>query len=804
MAGVSHEIPVFVWDARYETGIEMVDTQHKRLVSLLNTLGELYARGAPEELVKRFVKAMAAYAVYHFREEEALMGRYGIGAEHEAAHKANHAAFGGKVQAALEKEGQTPMQVAGELLTFLTKWLIFHILGTDQRMAAEMHALEAGASPEHAREIAEGSMGESNTVLLVALNQLYENLSSRTHAYWDAAHRLTSEMAVRKRAEAELADRLRELGCLSELAVVTEMCHTKLDKPLAAIVDLLPKAWGSPVGIRLQCTAGSFSSWRGDQPAERLAKVNLTVDGNAYGQLEVFALGEELPVKPLTQDVALLETFGDRIARYIERCLAQDARRKLSIAVDQSPVSIIITDRQGVIEYANLYFTRLTGYSLQEVIGQRPNLLKSGHTSADGYKDLWAALLRGETWTGEFYNRKKNGDMYWESANISPIADDDGEITHFLAVKQDISERKTAEQHLQASHSRLSNSLEVLQDHTRVMQVISRMTDLIQTCMVQEEACRVVEDAAGELFRGLGGSMALKSSHEGCLETVAAWGEKYEAESLFTYDDCWGMRRGQPHDVDAGNRSARCRHIADKENAAYLCLPMNVAGEALGLVTLKRPLSDADWLLADWRQLALSFAESIKMSISNLKLREALREQAIRDPLTGLYNRRYLENVLPRELNRSVRSQRPMSIVMIDIDHFKRFNDTYGHKAGDLVLQAVARNMQEFLRSSDLACRYGGEEFVLLLAEMEGETAVRRIERLLEQVSLLTIESEGLGLPTITFSAGVASCPLHATQQEQLLGLADAAMYSAKNGGRNRVVLYGAPMLKLAKVAARD
>ena len=802
MAGVSHELPVFVWDARYETGIELVDTQHKRLVSLLNTLGELYARGAPEELVKRFVKAMAAYAVYHFREEEGLMARHGIGAEHEAAHKANHAAFGGKVQAALEKEGQTPMQVAGELLTFLTKWLIFHILGTDQRMAAEIHALQAGASPEQAREIAEGSMSESNEVLLVALNQLYENLSSRTHAYWDSAHRLNSEMAVRKRAEAELADRLRELSCLSELAVLTESCHPRLDKPLAAIVQLLPKAWCLPVGIRLHCAAGKFSSWA-EQPAELLAKVNLRVEGEAYGQLALFSLEKKPLAAQGAQDVALLETFGERIVRYVERCLAQDARRKLSMALDQSPVSIIITDRQGVIEYANLYFTTLTGYSLPEVVGQKPSLLKSGHTPEGGYRDLWATLLRGETWAGEFYNRKKNGEMYWEAAHISPIAGEDDEITHFLAVKQDITERKTAEQHLQASHSRLSSSLEVLQDHAREMQVISRMSDLVQTCMVQEEACRVVEDAASDLFRGLGGSLALKSAHEGCLETVAAWGQKYEAENLFTYDDCWGMRRGHAHDIEAGNRSARCRHIVDPENAAYLCLPMNVAGEALGLLTLKRPVAGADWPLGDWRQLALSFAESIKMSISNLKLREALREQAIRDPLTGLYNRRYLENILPRELNRSIRSQRPMSVVMVDIDHFKRFNDTYGHKAGDLVLQAVARTMQEFLRSSDLACRYGGEEFVLLLSEMEGEMAVRRVERLLEQVSLLAIEIEGLGLPTITFSAGVASCPLHATQQEQLLGLADAAMYSAKNGGRNRVLLYGAAMLKLAKTAAK-
>lgn len=803
MAGVSHELPVFVWDARYETGIEMVDTQHKRLVSLLNTLGELYARGATEALVKRVFEALAAYAVYHFREEEGLMGSYGIDAEHEAEHKANHAKFGVQVVAALEKAGQTPMQVAGELLTFLTKWLIFHILGTDQRMAAEIHALERGESPERAKQIAEKAMTESNTVLIGAFNQMYENLSSRTHAYWDAAHRLKSEILVRKNAEAELADRLRELSCLSEMAVLMENRCISLSKTLTQVVNLLPKAWSTPVGLRLQCPIGNFDSWT-EGNARRRLQVNLTVDGSAYGNLALCALGDDeiSPVSPL--DTSMLQTFGERISSYLERCLAQDARRKLSMAVDQSPVSIIITDRKGVIEYVNRYFTTLTGYALPEVIGQRPSILKSGYTNEAGYKALWQAILKGETWVGEFYNKKKNGEMYWESAHISPIAGEDGEITHFLAVKQDVTERKLAEQHLQASNSNLSNSLEALQDHAREMQVISRMSDLIQTCMVEEEACRVVEDAAGQLFRGLGGSLALKSVHEGCLEASARWGEGYETEELFAYDDCWGMRRGHPHDVEAGSRSVRCKHIIDMENAAYLCLPMTVAGETLGLVTLKRPAADASWSVGNWRQLATAFAEAIKMSISNLKLREALREQAIRDPLTGLYNRRYLENVLPRELNRAVRMQRPMSVVLVDIDHFKRFNDTYGHKAGDLVLQAVAKNMLEFLRNSDLACRYGGEEFVLLLSEMDGEAATRRVERLLERVALMTIEIEGLGLPTITFSAGVASCPQHATQPDQLIGLADAAMYGAKNAGRNRVVLYGTQTLEQTKAAAKS
>ncbi|MBI4742061.1 MAG: bacteriohemerythrin [Betaproteobacteria bacterium] len=806
MAGVSHEQPVFVWDVRYETGIEMVDAQHKRLISLLNTLGDLYARGAPESLVKRFVNAMAAYAVYHFREEEGLMLRYGIDTGHEASHKASHAAFGAEVQLALEKSGQTPMQVAGELLTFLTKWLIFHILDTDQRMAAEIHALQAGASPEHAREIAEGAMSDQNSVLLVALNQLYENLSARTHAYWDAAHSLKSEIAVRKRTEAELADRLRELSCLSEMAIVMESRCLSLNKTLEEIVKLLPGAWTIPVGVRLQCPLGTFDSWTNAQATPR-AQVVLRVDGNPYGHLALYTVDGgstgETPRLQTLQDEVLLDNFGERIGSYIERCFAQDARRKLSIALDQSPMSTIITDRNGVIEYVNLYFSTLTGYSPQEVIGQRPSILKSGYTTDQGYQELWKTILGGERWRGEFFNRKKDGEMYWESADISPIFGEGGEITHFLAVKQDITERKTAEQNLQASHFRLSTSLEALQDHAREMQVISRMTDLIQTCMIQEEACRVVEDAAGQLFRGLGGSLALKSGHEGCLDTVATWGQGYEAEQIFAYNDCWGMRRGHPHDVEAGSRSVRCKHIVDKDNGAYFCLPMSVVGETLGLVTLKRPPADMDWAVGEWRQLAVSFAESIKMSISNLKLREALREQAIRDPLTCLYNRRYLESVLPRELNRSVRLQRPISVVMVDIDHFKRFNDTYGHKAGDAVLEAVARNMQEFLRNSDLACRYGGEEFLILLSEMDGESAVRRVERLLERVSLLAIEIEGLGLPTITFSAGVASCPQHAVQQEQLIGLADAAMYAAKNSGRNRVVLYGHQALDQAKAGGR-
>jgi diguanylate cyclase (GGDEF)-like protein len=213
---------------------------------------------------------------------------------------------------------------------------------------------------------------------------------------------------------------------------------------------------------------------------------------------------------------------------------------------------------------------------------------------------------------------------------------------------------------------------------------------------------------------------------------------------------------------------------------------MIAQNDILGLIYIEFPGGKA--AISDTKRLlAQSLAEQIALALANLKLRETLRHQSIRDPLTGLYNRRHLEESMQRELARAQRKQSPLAVVMLDVDHFKRFNDTFGHDAGDLVLQAMGRVLREQLRASDVPCRYGGEEFVLLLPDATFEATKQRAESLRLAVQALSINQNGQPLGPISISLGIAMYPQHGDTVENLIPAADAALYRAKRGGRNRL-----------------
>jgi len=186
-------------------------------------------------------------------------------------------------------------------------------------------------------------------------------------------------------------------------------------------------------------------------------------------------------------------------------------------------------------------------------------------------------------------------------------------------------------------------------------------------------------------------------------------------------------------------------------------------------------------------QLATTFAVQTGLALANLKLREVLKEQAIRDPLTGLHNRRFLEEMLARELARARRNKTPLAVIMADVDHFKRFNDTYGHDAGDTVLRSVAQTLKDHIRGSDIACRFGGEEFTLVLPETAIDAAREKTESLRQAIASLVLSHAGRPLGTITMSFGLAIFPEHGSDAAGLLQAADQALYRAKNDGRNRV-----------------
>ena len=218
-------------------------------------------------------------------------------------------------------------------------------------------------------------------------------------------------------------------------------------------------------------------------------------------------------------------------------------------------------------------------------------------------------------------------------------------------------------------------------------------------------------------------------------------------------------------------------------------MPLVGKSESFGVLQLLKTQSDAPVAIAaEMRELAVTVALRIAIAFANLKLSESLRDQSVRDPLTHLFNRRYMTETLERELHRARRDQgSPVCLVLLDLDHFKQVNDTYGLGAGDAVLLEFAAILIQHSRQSDVACRLGGEEFVLVLPDCPIEAAQRRAEQILSTVRRISWAHKGQELGPITVSAGVASCLDSASDAGSLLQAADKALYRAKDAGRDRV-----------------
>lgn len=448
-------------------------------------------------------------------------------------------------------------------------------------------------------------------------------------------------------------------------------------------------------------------------------------------------------------------------------------------ALDATANAVVITDRKGEIIWVNAAFEQSTGYSRGEVLGKSTNLLKSGRTPEAVYEDLWRTILAGRIWRGEITNRRKDGSLYEEEMTITPVRDKHGETTHYIAIKQDITERKKAEERMW----KMEESL----------RVVGRMADLLQSCLSLEEASGVISSSAQKLFPGFAGGVFLLSPSKNILEPTACWGQNSWLERVFSQGDCWALRRGRLHHWHQDDVTVRCAHFETDSCRASLCMPLIAQGETLGIICLvveESQCADARQAISKPEtQLAIAMAEQAATSLANIKLREKLQVQATRDPLTGLFNRRYLDEFLERELSNAIRKNRALGVIMLDIDQFKDFNDQFGHDAGDAVLKGLGEYLMRFIRRGDLACRYGGEEFVLVLPDALLEDTRRRAEELRASVRTLSIRLGGMELRKITLSLGVAAYPEQGTTGFDLLRSADAALLRAKEGGRDQVLV---------------
>ena len=442
----------------------------------------------------------------------------------------------------------------------------------------------------------------------------------------------------------------------------------------------------------------------------------------------------------------------------------------------------------GEITDVNPFLIELLGYTYAELLGKK--LWEIGP-----FKDAVANQAAFQELQQEKYIRyeelpleTKDGESV-EVEFVSNVYDVYGKDVIQCNIR-DISERKRTKDSLRKANEELSALVVELQKHDREMRLLNRMNDLLQACKTQEEAYQVIALAVGELFSGLSGGLAILHDSGQYLETFARWGDDALLESVFSLEDCWAMRRGQLHEVANPQTSVICRHFVHPPKTGYLCLPLVVQGETLGLFYLDIPVGMSVEQLVSWKQLVVTVGEGIKLSLSNLKLREIMREQANRDPLTGLFNRRYLDDTLPRELMHAQRNNSQTCLAMLDIDHFKQFNDTFGHEAGDLILREFGCVLRENIRKSDIACRFGGEEFVLVLFDSPLETSRQHLERICKHVKDLQVRYGEQLLGTMTLSAGLIDVSDNGLTADDLFRAADEALYAAKGAGRDRIVAY--------------
>ena len=424
-----------------------------------------------------------------------------------------------------------------------------------------------------------------------------------------------------------------------------------------------------------------------------------------------------------------------------------------------------------------------------------------------GYEDL------------EYRMRIYNGTYRWFLDSLRLIVPEDGTESYILGVGIDITERKKNEEALKQAttelekkvmertaalnnaYVKLKDSTDRLAEQNREIGILSQMTDLLQSASTLEEAFVIISKSLDELFTENSGALYIFNASRNILKAESTWGEETPEDLFVVPDDCWALRRGRTHRCVGGSTlSLRCKHMGNKERS-YICIPLIAHGETLGILQLiingkddgKNDGKDSEYTneayVEEKEQLLLNASERVSMALANIKLRETLRSLAIRDPLTGLFNRRYMEESFSREIFRAERKGAMLGIIMLDIDKFKYFNDTYGHDAGDMMLRKMGEFLKKNIRGSDIACRYGGEEFLIILPDASLEAVRERAEFLRIAAKELQIQYAENVSAFITLSLGVAIYPAHGSTSEIVLQSADKALYKAKTEGRDRVCL---------------
>ena len=468
----------------------------------------------------------------------------------------------------------------------------------------------------------------------------------------------------------------------------------------------------------------------------------------------------------------------------------------LNSLVENSPFGIVVQDLSGIVQLCNDSFANLYGYQRSEVVGQNLDDLIVSPESREVASTLTAQTNSGREVHQTLSRKRKDASLIDVDTHAIPMVQG-GQVRAAYVIYNDISVQVRAAT-AAAEHARSLNQLvSELHRRTDEMTALNELGSLLQSSATVDEVFAVVGSCGKKLFvTSRAGALYLFKSSRNLLELSASWGIADSSEKIFAPSACWSLRRGQPHWSQATDETIRCAHLKDAVAANYLCVPLIAQGDTLGVLQLVYGLkqngagtAEIDGMHPSESRLGLAAASQIALSLASLRLRESLRDLSIRDPLTGLFNRRFMQECLDRELLRVTRKNRSLAVIFIDVDHFKRFNDVFGHEAGDQVLRSMGDFFRSHFRGDDIICRYGGEEFAIILPESSAQDAAGRAELLRIAARTLKLKHNDVTLDPVTLSAGIAGFPEHASSAGELLQVADACLYEAKKSGRDRIIL---------------
>jgi diguanylate cyclase (GGDEF)-like protein/PAS domain S-box-containing protein len=500
--------------------------------------------------------------------------------------------------------------------------------------------------------------------------------------------------------------------------------------------------------------------------------------------------------------------------RAAETGSGEDGEARFRALAEAIPQIVWTATPEGEIDFCNGRWYQLSGFSEEQTLGRGWAAGLHPDDQPVALENWERSGRTGQPFEMEYRLQTAAGGFRWHLARATPMRDSAGTIVKWFGACADIDDQihnqqvleKQIQQHTSAlmdANLRLESEMrernlaqqELNQQTERMVEELTRrsnrstnlakMAEQLHSCSDLNDAFTVVKTMAPKVFPELRCAMLLFDSTDEKIKAPADWLCALPTTNV-TPHDCWALRTLRTHPMGTGDHTAECEH-APNDPHSYCCLPLLAHGEAIGVLSFQ--MIEPGELPEAVMPMANMFAEQVGLSVANIQLREALRNQSIRDPLTGLYNRRYLEEMLERETRRSVRAEHGLGLLMLDLDHFKNFNDTYGHDAGDTVLRETAEFLLKSVRAEDIVCRFGGEEFIVILPVADLRVTQARAERIRSRLRELPVLHQGRSLGMVTVSVGVAELPQHGTSPKELIEAADAAMYRAKREGRDRVVV---------------